>query len=105
LADQAGVETNNIILDPGIGFGKEHHQNLDVMLHLREIKALGFPLLLGTSRKRIVGNTLNLPVDDRVEGTAATIAYGISAGVDIVRVHDVKEMRRVVDMTDALVRR
>ena len=105
LADRAGVETNNIILDPGIGFGKEHHQNLDVMLHLREIKALGFPLLLGTSRKRIVGNTLNLPVDDRVEGTAATIAYGISAGVDIVRVHDVKEMRRVVDMTDALVRR
>ncbi len=105
LAEQAGVDSKNIILDPGIGFGKDHQQNLDVMLHLSEIKALGFPLLLGTSRKRIVGNTLNLPVDERVEGTAATVAYGISVGVDIVRVHDVKEMRRVADMTDALVRR
>ncbi len=105
LAIEAGVAENKIIIDPGIGFGKDHLQNLDVMLHLREIRDLGYPLLLGTSRKRIVGNTLNLPVEERIEGTGATIAYGISAGADIVRVHDVKEMKRVVTMTDAMIRR
>ncbi len=105
IALKAGVKEHHIILDPGIGFGKDYEQNLEVMRHLKEIKNIGFPLLLGSSRKRIVGNTLNLPVEDRVEGTAATVAFGISLGVDIVRVHDVKEMKRVALMTDAMVRR
>ncbi len=105
LAHKAGIEDSRIIIDPGIGFGKDYRQNLEVMLHLREIKDLGYPLLLGTSRKSIVGKTLNLPVDDRIEGTAATIAYGISNGADIVRVHDVKQMKRVAVMTDAMTRR
>lgn len=105
LAHNAGVADKHIIIDPGIGFGKNYQQNLDVMLHLREFKDMGYPLLLGTSRKSIVGKTLNLPVDERIEGTAATIAYGISAGADIVRVHDVKQMKRVAEMTDAMVRR
>jgi dihydropteroate synthase len=75
------------------------------MLHLGDFNNLGFPLLLGTSRKSMIGKTLDLPVEERIEGTAATVAFGISAGADIVRVHDVKEMRRVADMTDAIFRR
>jgi len=105
LAHRAGIEDSLIIVDPGIGFGKDYTQNLDVMLHLSEIKKMGYPLLLGTSRKSIVGKTLNLPVNDRIEGTAATVAYGISSGADIVRVHDVKQMKRVAVMTDAMTRR
>ncbi|MGB8957159.1 MAG: dihydropteroate synthase [Tumebacillaceae bacterium] len=101
---QAGVRDENLILDPGIGFGKTHEQNLLVMRHLDEITALGYPVLLGTSRKSMIGNALGLPVDQRVEGTAATVALGIAKGVDIVRVHDVKEMARVARMTDAMVR-
>jgi len=105
LAHKAGVEDWQIIIDPGIGFGKDLQQNLDVMYHLGEFAGLGYPLLLGTSRKSMIGKTLDLPADERIEGTAATIAYGISAGADIVRVHDVKEMRRVAVITDAMVRR
>jgi len=105
LAHKAGVKDRQIIIDPGIGFGKDLQQNLDVMYHLGEFTRLGYPLLLGTSRKSMIGKTLDLPADERIEGTAATIAYGISAGADIVRVHDVKEMRRVAVMTDAMVRR
>ncbi len=101
----AGVKRENIILDPGIGFGKDTDQNLEVMHRLWEFKTLGYPILLGTSRKSMIGNTLNLPVTERVEGTAATVAFGIAQGVDIVRVHDIKEMVRVVRMTDAMVRR
>jgi dihydropteroate synthase len=104
LAHLAGVRDENIILDPGIGFGKTHEQNLYVMKRLRDFTGLGYPVLLGTSRKSMIGNTLNLPVDDRVEGTAATVALGIAKGVDIVRVHDVKEMARVARMMDAMVR-
>lgn len=104
MAVQAGVLKENIILDPGIGFGKTYGQNLEVMIRLNELKSLGYPVLLGTSRKSIIGNTLNLPVDQRVEGTAATVCYGITKGVDIVRVHDVKEISRVCKMTDAMVR-
>ena len=105
LAHQAGIKDEQIIIDPGIGFGKDLQQNLDVMYYLREFNSLGYPLLLGTSRKSMIGKTLHLPLEKRVEGTAATVAYGISAGVSLVRVHDVLQMRRVADMTDAMVRR
>ena len=105
LALEAGVKKERIIIDPGIGFGKNYEQNLEVMFHLRELKALGYPLLLGTSRKSMIGKTLDLPLDERIEGTAATVACSIFAGADFVRVHDVKEMWRVVKMTDAMVRR
>lgn len=104
LARQAGIAESHIILDPGIGFGKTREHNLELINHLDQIRALGYPLLLGTSRKSFIGFTLDLPADQRVEGTAATIAVGITRGADIVRVHDVKEMMRVARMTDALVR-
>jgi len=105
MALLAGVKKENIILDPGIGFGKDTDQNLEVMKRLWEFKTLGYPVLLGTSRKSMIGNTLELPVTERIEGTAATVAFGISQGADIVRVHDIKEMARVVKMTDAMIRR
>ncbi len=105
LAREAGIGDDGIIIDPGIGFGKDLDQNLAVMHRLADLRGLGYPLLLGTSRKSMIGKTLELPPLERIEGTAATIAYGIAAGADIVRVHDVKEMRRVVLMTDAMVRR
>jgi dihydropteroate synthase len=105
LALEAGINLEKIIIDPGIGFGKTVEQNLEVMSRLSELACLGLPVLLGTSRKSMIGKTLNLPADQRMEGTAATVAIGIAAGVDIVRVHDVKEMVRVARMTDAMVRR
>ncbi|MBT9176598.1 MAG: Dihydropteroate synthase [Firmicutes bacterium] len=98
-----GVREGNIILDPGIGFGKTWQQNLVVMQRLREIVDLGFPLLVGTSRKSMIGQVLGLPVDERLEGTAATVAVSIAHGAKIVRVHDVRAMQRVARMTDALV--
>ncbi len=104
MAMEAGVPRDNIIVDPGIGFGKTLEQNLEVMRRLRELDCLGLPVLLGTSRKSMIGKTLDLPPDQRVEGTAATVTLGIINGVDIVRVHDVKEMVRVAKMTDAMVR-
>ncbi len=105
MALAAGVSPENIILDPGIGFGKNLEHNLEVMRRLEEIKALGYPLLLGTSRKSMIGKVLDLPLEERIEGTAATVACGIAKGVDIVRVHDVKAMKRVIRMTDAMIRR
>lgn len=102
IAKEAGIKENNIILDPGIGFGKTYQENLIVMNRLDEIVALGYPVLLGTSRKSLIGNTLDLPYNERIEGTAATICYGITKGCKIVRVHDVKEMKRVSKMTDAM---
>lgn len=104
-AVEAGAKPENIILDPGIGFGKTLDQNLETMHHLRELRTLGQPILLGTSRKSFIGKTLDLPVEDRVEGTAASVALGIAYGADIVRVHDVKAMVRVARMTDAMVYR
>ncbi len=104
LALDAGVERQMIIVDPGIGFGKTVAQNLRVMANLSELKVLGRPVLLGPSRKSFVGYTLDLPPEERVEGTAAAVAVGIVNGADIVRVHDVKEMVRVARMTDAMVR-
>jgi len=100
----AGVPWNNIIIDPGIGFGKTVAQNLEIMRRLGELKVLGRPVLLATSRKSIIGFTLELPPDQRLEGTAATIAIGIANGADMVRVHDVPEMLRVCRMSDAIIR-
>jgi dihydropteroate synthase len=104
LAVKAGIDEARIILDPGIGFGKTREHNLELINRLDEIRALGFPVLLGPSRKSFIGFTLDLPADQRVEGTAATVAVGITRGADIIRVHDVKEMARVAKMTDAIVR-
>ena len=100
----AGVPKGNIILDPGSGFGKTPDQNLEVLNRLREFTSLGYHLLLGTSRKSTIGMVLDLPVEERIEGTAATVALAIAGGVDIVRVHDVGHMVRVCRMSDAVVR-
>ena len=100
----AGIADDKIILDPGIGFGKTVAQNLELINRLDEIRALGFPVLLGPSRKSFIGYTLDLPPDQRLEGTAASVAVGITRGADIIRVHDVREMVRVARMTDAIVR-
>lgn len=104
LAHAAGIPDSRIILDPGIGFGKTVEQNLELLNRLDEVRALGYPILLGPSRKSFIGYTLNLPPEQRVEGTAAAVAVGIVRGADIVRVHDVEIMSRVVRMTDAIVR-
>ena len=104
LAEAHGLTGDQIIVDPGIGFGKTTEQNLEVMSRLAEFKSLGHPVLLGTSRKSMIGKTLNLNVEDRLEGTLATSVLGVVAGVDIVRVHDVRENRRAVQMADAIVR-
>jgi len=105
IARSAGIPDERILLDPGIGFGKAVGQNLELIDHLGEIRALGFPVLLGPSRKSFIGYTLNLPPDQRLEGTAAAVAIGIARGADIVRVHDVETMVRVARMSDAIVRR
>ncbi|MHB8984351.1 MAG: dihydropteroate synthase [Eubacteriales bacterium] len=105
IAIAAGVPPERVIVDPGIGFGKTVEQNLEAIRRLGELRCLGRPILLGTSRKSVIGKTLNLPADQRVEGTAATVAVGIANGADIVRVHDVREMTRVARMTDAILGR
>jgi dihydropteroate synthase len=104
LAVKAGIEESRILLDPGIGFGKTREHNLELINRLDEIRALGYPVLLGSSRKSFIGFTLDLPADQRLEGTAATVAVGITRGADVIRMHDVKEMARVAKMTDAIVR-
>lgn len=103
IARRAGVRDENIILDPGIGFAKDYAENLRVMRALDKLAAMGFPLLLGTSRKRFIRTALDLPVDEVVFGTAATVALGIAQGCQIVRVHDVKEIKQTVRMCDAIV--
>lgn len=105
LAQQAGIPAEQIIIDPGIGFGKTIEQNLTLINKLDHFKSLGYPLLLGPSNKSFIGYTLDLPPDDRMEGTGATIAIGIDRGADIIRVHQVKEMSRMARMTDAIVRK
>jgi dihydropteroate synthase len=105
IARAAGLPDELIMLDPGIGFGKTVEQNLELIDRLDEIRKLGFPILLGPSRKSFIGYTLDLPPDQRAEGTAAAVAVGITRGADIVRVHDVEMMMRVARMTDAIVRR
>lgn len=104
LALEAGVPWENIIVDPGIGFGKTLEQNLELVRRLDELKALGRPILLGTSRKSMIGLVLDLPLEQRLEGTGASIAIGIAKGADMVRVHDVREMMRICRMSDAIIR-
>ncbi|WP_232322260.1 dihydropteroate synthase [Brevibacillus parabrevis] len=104
IALRAGVREEQIILDPGIGFVKTVEQNLETMRRLDDLVALGYPVLLATSRKRMIGHVLDLPVEERVEGTAATVALGVAKGCHMVRVHDVKEMKRVTKMMDAMMK-
>ncbi len=103
-AQAAGIAFKNIIVDPGMGFGKTAEHNLELLRRLDELDVLGRPVLVGMSRKSTIGYVLDLPVDDRVEGTAATVAFSVAAGADVVRVHDVREMVRVARMSDAIVR-
>lgn len=107
-AEAAGISRDRLIVDPGIGFGKAVEQNLALLRRLGELKARpglrGLPLLLGTSRKSVIGLTLDLPVEERLEGTLATLALGVAQGVDIVRVHDVRAAVRCCRMADAIVR-
>jgi len=105
LAHRRGIPDEHIILDPGIGFGKTVSQNLELLNRLNEIKDLGYALLVGPSRKSFIGYTLELPPDERIEGTAAAVALSIDRGADMVRVHDVGSMTRVARMADAIVRK
>lgn len=105
IALEAGVKKDKIVLDPGIGFGKTFEQNLEVLKRLDELNDLGYPILLGTSRKSVIGNVLNVEPKERLEGTIATTVLGVRDGVDIVRVHDVKENLKAAKMADAIYRR
>jgi len=105
LAMKAGVAGENIIIDPGIGFGKSLEQNLELVKRLAELRSLGKPILLGTSRKSMIGQVLNLPADQRLEGSLATVAIGIANGADMVRVHDVRQTVLVCRMSDSIIRR
>jgi dihydropteroate synthase len=104
LALRSGVPLENIILDPGIGFGKTWQQDLEIIRRLEELRPLGRPILIGPSRKSFIGMALGLPVDERLEATAAAVAIGIARGADMVRVHDVKQMVRLCHMSDAIMR-
>ncbi|MDO5139960.1 MAG: dihydropteroate synthase [Eubacteriales bacterium] len=104
LARKAGIKDDRIILDPGVGFGKTYENNLTAIKRMGEIKQLGFPVLLGTSRKSVIGLTLDLPADQRVEGTLVTTVFGVINGAMFVRVHDVRENVRAVRMTEAILR-
>ncbi|MED3824637.1 dihydropteroate synthase [Priestia flexa] len=103
IVKSAGVKDKNIILDPGIGFAKTVEQNIEAIQNVDKFKALGYPVLLATSRKSTIGHVLNLPPKERIEGTAATIGMGISKGIHMTRVHDVKEIARFTKMMDVLV--
>lgn len=105
IALKAGIKENQIILDPGIGFGKTPEQNMEVLSRLDEFRTLGFPLLLGVSRKSVIGKTLNLPVEQRLEPTIALGVIGVACGADILRVHDVLENKKAVLMADQIIRR
>jgi dihydropteroate synthase len=102
IAKKAGVSDEQIILDPGIGFAKDLRENLEMMRHLDTLVSLGYPVLLGSSKKSMIGGVLDLPVTERTEGTGATVCYGIQKGCQIVRIHDVKEMARMAEMMDAM---
>ncbi|MGN0718202.1 MAG: dihydropteroate synthase [Anaerovoracaceae bacterium] len=104
IARAAGVRDDQIILDPGVGFGKVYEQNLIAIHQLERLKALGFPVLLATSRKSVIGLSLDLPADQRVEGTLVTTVLGVQKGAAFVRVHDVKENLRAIRMTQAILR-
>lgn len=102
LAEQAGIANDKIILDPGIGFGKTREQNLKIIKGLGEFHMFGYPLLMGASRKSVIGDTLDLPVEERLEGTLATSVIAVMKGCSIIRVHDVKENVRAIKMTEAI---
>lgn len=104
IAKKAGIKDENIILDPGVGFAKSYEQNMIIMNHLEILKELGYPVLLGTSRKSMIGLTLNLPSDERLEGTIATTVMGVMKGCAFIRVHDVKENKRAVRMTEEILK-
>jgi dihydropteroate synthase len=101
-AQRAGLSPQQLIIDPGIGFGKTTEHNLELLKRLRDFRTLGYPVLVGTSRKSVIGNVLNLPLDQRLEGTAASVSIAVWEGADVIRVHDVQAMRRVIDMTQAM---
>lgn len=105
IAKDVGISDDKIILDPGVGFGKTYQMNLEIINHVDVLHSLGFPILLGTSRKSVIGQTLNLPTDQRVEGTLATTVVGVLKGCAFVRVHDIKENKRVIQMTEAVMGR
>jgi dihydropteroate synthase len=105
IAKKAGIADENIILDPGVGFGKTYENNLEIINKLECMHVLGYPILLGTSRKSVIGLTLDLPADQRMEGTVATTVIGVMKGVAFVRVHDVKENYRALKMTEAILGR
>lgn len=105
IAREAGVPDDRIILDPGVGFGKTYEMNLEIINHMDVLHRLGFPILLGTSRKSVIGLTLDLPADQRMEGTIATSVIGVLRGCAFVRVHDVKENCRAIRMTEAIIGR
>lgn len=103
IAIEAGINKSKIIIDPGIGFAKSYEENLIVMNRLDEIVALGYPVLLGTSRKSLIGNTIDLDVDERIEGTIATVCHGVTKGCNIVRVHDIRQIKRACSMMDKII--
>lgn len=102
LAHRAGIPDERIMLDPGVGFGKTYENNLEILSHLDVLGTLGYPVLLGASRKSVIGNTLSLPVEERLEGTLATTVCAVLKGASYVRVHDIKENVRVIQMTEAI---
>lgn len=102
LAEKAGIEEDKIILDPGVGFGKTYENNLEIINCLEELHMFGYPILLGTSRKSVIGLTLDLPASERMEGTLVTTVYGVIKGAAFVRVHDVKENVRAIKMAEAV---
>ena len=104
LAEAAGIRKDGIMLDPGVGFGKTYEMNLEIISRLEIMQELGYPVLLGTSRKSVIGLTLDLPVDQREEGTLVTTVFGVQKGCAFVRVHDVEKNRRAIRMTRALMR-
>ena len=104
IAERAGISDEKIILDPGVGFGKTYENNLEVINSMEELLILGFPLLLGCSRKSVIGLTLDLPVEQRLEGTLATTVMAVMKGCSFVRVHDIKENVRAIRMTEAIMK-
>ncbi|MHC1721817.1 MAG: dihydropteroate synthase [Aminipila sp.] len=105
LAKKAGIKDDKIILDPGVGFAKSYEQNLEVINCLEQFNELGYPVLLGTSRKSVIAQALNLPVDERVEGTLVTTVMAVMKGCAFVRVHDIKENARAIQMAEAILGR
>ena len=104
ITEKAGIEKEKIVLDPGVGFGKTYEQNLEVIRRIGEIKNQGYPVLLGASRKSVVGLTLDLPVEERLHGTLAISAYAVSKGCAFIRVHDIRQNREVIKMVEAILK-